>query len=202
MDLNSVVYSGVRQFCSFVPKTVALLLNKKEDLTPEAVSPVISNGAAGNVSPNLSPSSIPIPPEPDALKISGTEVNGPRQEERKSLKVRIPSMRREDDRRNFENGVLEPEKRPVVLTGTLKNGSRVEDQTEAPRKRYADGNIKQPVVSIGGLKLDKKAEDQVEEVPRKPVDPYVRFMIFIFKFPLACFSHLFFTKIVSCILHL
>jgi hypothetical protein len=249
MDLNSVVYSGVRRFCSFIHKTVELLLNKKEDLTPEALSPAISNGAAGNISPSSLPSSIPVPPEPNALK-TGTEVKGPRQEEKKSLKVCIPSIRMEDDRSNSAqtpvgthngektlvgslnedkvvkraklsnealgatrenkirkaraednvlhslpsakqfspnrksdaNGVLEPDKRPLVLTETLKNGNKSEDQAETPRKRYADGNFKQPVVSTGGLKLEKKAENQVEEVSRKPFDPYVRFTIYIYIF--------------------
>lgn len=259
MDLNSVMYSDVRYFCSFVPKTVELFLNKKEDLIPEAVPSAISNGAAENISASSSSSPIPVPPEPNALKISGTEANGPRQEERNSLKIFTPSIRKEDARSNSvqtpvgthkeekillgtlnedkvakrvklsdealggsrenkirkawaeenvsqslpcikhpspsrkssANGVLQPEQRPVVLTGILKNGNKIEDRAEVPKKRDADGKFKQPVVLTGGLKVEKKAGDQVEEVSKRVADPQVRLMLLFFVFPFDFFSHLF-----------
>ncbi|KAF3334926.1 BAH domain-containing protein [Carex littledalei] len=218
-----------------LPDTIAthnieLFFNKKEDLIPEVVLPAISNGAAENVS-------IPVPPKPYSLKISGTEANGPRQDERKSLKIRIPSKSIEDGRsksvqtpagthkgekrpldtlnedkvtkrvklsdeapggsgenqirkgraeeselrslpspsgKSGAKGVVQPEKSPAVSTGVLKNGNKIEDWSEVPRKRDAVGKLKQAVVPSGGLKLQKNAEDQVEQASRRPIDVLAR----------------------------
>lgn len=218
-----------------------MFFNKKEDLTPEVV-PAISNGAAENVS-------IPVPPQPNSLKISGTEANGPRQEESKSLKIRIPSKSTEDGRSKSvqspvgtlkgekrpldtlnedkvtkrvklsdevpggsgenqirkgraeeielhslpspsrkcgANRVVQHEKRPVGSTGVVKNGNKIEDWSEVPRKRDAVGKLKQVVDPSGGLKLQKKAEDQVQ-ASRRPIDVLVRLTFFFFVFSVNCF---------------
>ncbi|KAJ1688207.1 hypothetical protein LUZ63_019597 [Rhynchospora breviuscula] len=233
---------GRRTLTGKLPATIGslkteLFLNKKEDLTSVPVPPAISNDATENTPASSSSSPIPVPLKPN-LEISDPEAKGRRQEDKNSLKIRIPSIRKEDGRSESArtlvgahkeaktpvgtsnedkvtkrvrlsdieagvprenqikkaraeenelhslpsttppspsrkigaNGVLQPEKRSVVLTGGLKSEKKIEDQTDVPRKRNADGNLKQPVSSTGQLKLQKEAEDQVEKVSTRAVD--------------------------------
>ena len=82
------------------------------------------------------------------------------------------------------NRVVQPEKRPVGSTGVVKNGNKIEDWSEVPRKRDAVGKLKQVVDPSGGLKLQKKAEDQVQ-ASRRPIDVLVRLTFFFLYFLLT-----------------